>query len=125
MIMETLKHTADRILNGDNPQVAIKEHIDLWNKMPAPGLFTEEPAMTGIDYIDAWLAAAAEYEAFLIGADCPSWADQPQRFLKEPFMFGGRNARMFALIETPFAFRRRLLFTGRTSIKFKTEINAS
>ena len=115
----TLAITAQRIIDGEHPQVAIKEHIDEWNRSFDPALYTQEAPMTGLAYADAWLAAAAEYEAFMIDLPCPAWADAPTRFLSEPFYTGARRAQTVTLVETPFAFRRRLLFTGKTFIRGK------
>lgn len=112
----TLKATARRIINGTDPQLAIKEHVDEWNKSPGPELYGDEPPLTGVPHVDAWLAGAAEYEAFLLDLKYPEWTGMPSRFLSEPFYIGGRNAQIVALVETPFAFRRRLLFTGKTFI---------
>jgi hypothetical protein len=113
----TLKHTADRIIAGTLPVVAIKEHVDAWNKGFDAMLFLREPVLTGIAHVDIWLAAAAEYEAYAIEFECPAWANKAFRFSKEPIFFGGKNSRIIALTETPSAFRRRLLFCGMPSLK--------
>lgn len=113
----TLEVTAKRIIEGIDPQFAIKEHIDEWNRTFDPALYAEEPPLTGLSHVDAWLAGAAEYEAFTIDLACPEWAGASTRFLSEPLYIGGRNAQVVALTETPFAFRRRLAFTGKTFIK--------
>lgn len=112
----TLKITAQRIIDGTDPQFAIKEHIDEWNRSFDPAMYTEEPPLTVLSHVNAWLAGAAEYEAFMIDQNRPEWANVDTRFLPEPFYIGGRNAQIVALTETPFAFRRRLVFTGKTFI---------
>lgn len=114
--MLTLLKTAERIAAGTAPQIAIKEHIDQWNRSKTGDMHRDEPPLTGIALIDAWLAGAAEYEAFMIDQQAPAWTEDPCRFLDEPFLPSGKNSRMIALVETPFAFRRRLLFTGKTFI---------
>lgn len=115
--INSLKYTADRIISGTSPVVAIKEHVDAWNKTFDANLFNEEPALTGVAYVDAWLAGAAEYEAYVIDLDAPLWVNDESRFLSEPIFFGGKNAKIIAMAETPFAFRRRLLFSGKVSLK--------
>ena len=55
----TLKTTARRIIAGTNLQFAVKEHIDEWNRSFDPILYVEEPPLTGIAHVDAWLAGAA------------------------------------------------------------------
>lgn len=114
--MLTLEVTAKRIIDGCNAQMAIKEHIDHWNRSNDSNLFVLKPPLTSCSYIDAWLAGAAEYEAFLIGIEPPQWTREPERFLHEPFFIGGDLARIVAFVETPFSFRRRLVFTGKTFI---------
>lgn len=113
----TLEVTAQRIIDGTNSQTAIKEHIDEWNRSFDALLYASEPPLTGQPWLDAWLAGAAEYEAFMIDQACPEWASAPCRFLTEPFFTGGRNSQIIDMTETPFAWRRRLAFTGKTSIR--------
>lgn len=114
----TLATTAQRIIAGTDPQFAIKEHIDEWNRSFDARLYASEPPLSGRPWLDAWLAGAAEYEAFMINQARPEWADSPCRFLTEPFFASdGKNSRAIDLVETPFAFRRRLVFSGMTTIK--------
>jgi hypothetical protein len=113
----TLAVTAQRIIDGTKLQVAIKEHIDVWNSSFNALLYASEPPLTCLPHVDAWLAGAAEYEAFMIDQACPAWAKLPCRFLTEPFFTGGKNSRIIDMTETPFAWRRRLVFTGKTTIK--------
>ena len=114
--MLTLYKTAERIATGTAYYIAIKEHIDQWNRSKSGDLHKDEPPLTGIAFVDAWLAGAAEHEASLIDQPVPDWTKSPCRFLDEPFLPSGKNSQMIALAETPFAFRRRLLFTGKTFI---------
>ena len=116
-IILTLYKTAKRIVAGTAHYIAIKEHIDQWNRSKSGALHRDEPPLTGIAFIDAWLAGAAEHESLIIDQPAPAWTENPCRFLSEPFYQGGVNSRMIALVETPFAFRRRLLFTGKTFIQ--------
>lgn len=115
----TLEVTAQRIIEGTDPQFAIKEHVDEWNRSFDSCLYSDEPTLTGLPHVDAWLAGAAEYESFLSNQICPQWTGASCRFLPEPFYIGGRNSQIVGLVETPFAFRRRLLFTGKTFIAGK------
>lgn len=116
----TLKQTALRIISGTQSQVAIKEHIDAWNKSFDTGLYADEPPLTGQPHLDAWLAGAAHYEAFLIDEEPPAWVNAPARFLTDPFFSGGQNSRAIALVETPFPFRMRMVFSGKSFIKSPT-----
>jgi hypothetical protein len=121
--MLTLAETARRMENGTSPHIALKEHVDAWNWVPTgtrparEEMFAEEPVwLPDLPWMNAWLAGAAEYEAFLIGAETPAWALKDVRFLRAPFVSGGANARKYALVETPFAWRRRMVFTGKTGL---------
>lgn len=65
---------------------------------------------------DAHIAGLAEHILFdndVPPAGWPDWINAPERFLAEPAYFGGRHARETLMVETPVAFRRRLLFCGR------------
>lgn len=65
---------------------------------------------------NAHIAGLAEHILFdndVPPAEWPAWIDAPERFLAEPAYFGGKHARDHLMIETPAAFRRRLLFCGR------------
>lgn len=114
----SLAHTAQRIQSGTNPVIAIKEHADAWNQRHDPILFEEKPELIqGQSWLDAWLAGAAEYEAFLIAVDAPAWALEDHRFLFSPHIVGGANGRRYGLMETPFAWRRRMIFGGSTMLR--------
>ncbi len=117
MLNLTLQVTAQRLIDGTTSQIALKEHIDEWNRSFDARLFEAEPPLTGKPELDAWLAAMAEYEAAAIGQACPSWANSPGRFLSEPVYFGGARSREFLANETPVAWSRRGLFPGTTWIK--------
>lgn len=118
MVNYDLAHTAIRIRSGTDPVIAIKEHADAWNQQRAQEMFNEEPAFVeGQSWLDAWLAGAAEYEAFLIDVATPDWALREERFLKRPHIVGGANGRRYGLMETPFAWRRRMIFGGRTMLR--------
>ena len=113
----TLARTADRIIAGTSHLIAFKEHIDTWNKTHDPELYRVEPQLTNQPHLDAWLAGAAHYESFLIDGQCPSWANESCRVLASPYFPNGKNSKMIALVETPFPFRMRMVFTGKTFLR--------
>lgn len=118
MVIYSLVHTAERIHSGVDPVIAIKEHADAWNKQRTSELFRDEPVLLeDRSWLNAWLAGAAEYEAFLIDAATPAWALQDSRFLRQPHIVGGANGRRYGLMETPFAWRRRMIFGGKTMLR--------
>lgn len=60
---------------------------------------------------DATLAAYADFLAGRIGIAAPSWSFEYERISPEPwFAVDGPRARLFALRDTPPAFKRRNLF---------------
>ena len=111
-----------RISVGTMVEIAVKEHIDAWNKAFDIGLYQEEPALTGLPYVDAWLAGAAHYEAYLLEKECPFWATEPVRFLNKPLFIGGKYARMLAIEETPFPWRIRRLYSGKSNIRSPSQV---
>ncbi|HEY1639173.1 MAG TPA: hypothetical protein VGG35_00670 [Streptosporangiaceae bacterium] len=69
-------------------------------------LLEDEPASTGDERWDVFLAALGEHVAARDGRSAPGWAEQ--RSLRQVwFPFSTRAARMDALVHAPAAFRRR------------------
>lgn len=116
----SLERTVERIRDGVTPVVALKECCDAWNACRAPEWYMGDPILLdqpNLRHINIWVAGAAEYAAFLIHELPPAWTERSCRFLDRPIISGhGANARRYALVETPFAFRRRLLFSGKTML---------
>lgn len=78
---------------------------------PAPGRLAGRFAEGAL--ADATLAAYAEFLAERIKATPPAWCFEPERIAPEPwFAEEGPRARLFALRDTPPAFKRRNLFTA-------------
>ena len=76
----------------------------------------EAPKLLNHAIFNAHIAGLAEHILLDNGVpptDWPDWINAPERFLVEPAYFGGRHAREILMVETPVAFRRRLLFCGR------------
>lgn len=62
---------------------------------------------------DATLAAYADWLSARLGSAPPAWCFEPERISPEPwFADEGPRARLFALCDTPPAFKRRNLFTS-------------
>jgi len=101
MIEYNLYNTALRIINGCSMQVAINDHIHQWNRMRSRMLYLEEPPLSGKDYVDAWLAATAEYESFIIGDIPPQWTENTCRFLKRHGLSVVLAAKTFAKLHWP------------------------
>jgi hypothetical protein len=71
------------------------------------------PEVVGDDTIDAWIGAAGEHLAQRWGLRVPPWTQRPAHFaLEEPvFMPDSSALRAILIVESPPAFRSRLLFT--------------
>ena len=66
---------------------------------------------------DAYLAAVAEHLALRFRLDTPAWSNAPCRFLSEPFFAGGMEGlKPLLLVESPLAFRRRLIFISHDAL---------
>lgn len=90
-----------------------REFLDEWQTM-APKqkivALSEEPRRLG-GVKDAYLAALAEHLALSDRLPVPGWTEQSDRFLSEPFFAGGlESLKAILLVESPLAFRRRLIF---------------
>jgi hypothetical protein len=79
-------------------------------------LLEQEPAGTGDEHWDVFLAALAEHVAARDGRDGPAWAGirSLRRFW---FPFNDRAARVDALVHAPAAFRRRGVFVARQELE--------
>ena len=93
--------------------VGVREFIDAWQSLRTEqkkAALTAEPRRIG-RVKDAYLAALAEHLALSDRISVPAWTEQPDRFLSEPFFAGGlESLKAILLVESPLAFRRRLIF---------------
>jgi hypothetical protein len=99
--------------------VATREFLDSWQGM-APAerkiALATEPEPIGRVH-DAYLAALAEHLALTQRMDAPSWTQASSRFLAEPFFAGGlESLKATLLVESPLAFRRRLIFISANAL---------
>jgi len=66
---------------------------------------------------DAYLAAVAEHLAQVHGLDVPAWAEHRGLDLARPFFAGGLESLKALLhVESPTAFRRRMLFVSKNAL---------
>jgi hypothetical protein len=98
--------------------VHLREFLDEFYVEPSKAerqrMLEDEPAPTGNSRADAYLAAVAEHLAFRYGLDVPAWALSESRFLHTPhFPAGLESLKAITLVESPTAFRRRLIFVDR------------
>jgi hypothetical protein len=76
-------------------------------------MLSNEPPLSGNAREDAYLAAMAEHLAFRNRLPVPEWTGADARFLKRPFFPAGlETLKATFLVESPTAFRRRMIFVG-------------
>ncbi len=76
----------------------------------------DEPLLLD-DVKDAYLAAVAEHLASCYRLTPPGWAESHGRPLKRAFFAGGLESLKATLtVESPSAFRRRLLFVSKNAL---------
>ncbi len=99
---------------GADPFIPIRDLLDDYRQTESVArrlLSIEEPAPTGEVRFDAYLAALAEHFATQDGYAPPAWVEGPGRFLERSWFREPREGFWpMALVQTPPAFRRRLVF---------------
>src|SRR5260370_4489462 len=74
-------------------------------------MLEDEPQITEDDGADAYYAAVAEHLALTYRLPVPPWTAGAARFLKRPFFPSGlESLKATLLVESPTAFRRRMIF---------------
>jgi hypothetical protein len=98
---------------------AVREFLDSWQTMTNAeriSAIADEPFTVG-KVQDAYLAALAEHLALSARFFVPAWTEQEERFLTEPFFAGGlESLKATLLVESPLAFRRRLIFISANAL---------
>ena len=84
---ETLRY---RMIVHDLPRRFHSASLDLQKQMLKP-----RPPLTERKW-DALLAATAEHLAILHGLAAPAWIDEPERFLRIPWIIGSKHCTVFA-----------------------------
>lgn len=76
-------------------------------------MLADEPPRDSVDRRNAYLAAVAEHLALKYRLPVPDWTGHPARFLSRPyFPCGLESLKATLLVESPTAFRRRMIFVG-------------
>jgi hypothetical protein len=115
----TLRDVARRVAAGALPfDHAVREFLDSFDARPgARAAAIAEPPELLEPVRDAYLAAVAEHLAQLHGFDVPDWAERRGLDLEHPFFAGGlESLKARLLVESPAAFRRRMLFVGSDAL---------
>ncbi len=111
----TLREAVDQVIQGYDFFHATDEFLDEFyvaRPEQRQRMIDEQPSLTGVSFQDAYVGAMGEHLARRWGLDIPAWADDPCRFLEEPYFPPYTQlAKAAFLHDSPIAFRRRLIFT--------------
>ena len=115
----SLRDVARLTLAGDRFDPPLREFLDefyLADPAARQRAIEAEPAALA-PVKDAYLAAVAEHLALRFGLDVPEWSEAPSRFLDKPFFAGGMEGmKALLIVESPLAFRRRLIFVSADAL---------
>jgi hypothetical protein len=118
----TVADIASQIRQADSERVRWRMFLEFRRGAAEAGrtaltLIEDEPATTGDLRYDALLAAAAEDVTARYGTPSPLWTITTDRFLRSAWWVSDLpSARMYALMGTPAAFRRRGIYVDRYDI---------
>jgi hypothetical protein len=108
-----------RARDGTQPfDAALHEFLDSFYAAPEQrGAALETCPVPLDDLRDAYLAATAEHLARCHDIAIPEWSEHHGRQLKRPFFAGGLESLKARLtVESPIAFRRRMLFVSKNAL---------
>ena len=115
----TIREVSIRAGNGTQAfDVALREFLDTFYAEPAQrDAALREPPVPIDDLHDAYLAATAEHLARCHDLAVPQWSESHGLSLRRPFFAGGLESLKARLtVESPAAFRRRLLFVSKNAL---------
>lgn len=95
----------------------LREFVDEFHSAPSAAraslLSGEPPLLAGDERANAYYAAVAEHLALTHRLQVPAWTQSEERFLRKPFFPAGlESLKATLLVESPPAFRRRMIFVG-------------
>jgi hypothetical protein len=123
---QSLFEVAERTIDGQPFDPILREFLDeFYNHAELrESMLATEPSNVGA-LEDAYLAAVAEHLAEYWRLRCPPWVNGRHRFLHSPFFAGGlENLKATLLVESPIAFRRRMIFVGANVLNRPRQVNA-
>jgi hypothetical protein len=118
---KTLSEVADRILQGADAGMEIKDFLHEFQSGASPMMLQQQPpALAGSvergAMLDAYLQALAVYLSAKLDSDPPQWT-HPAIQLPEPwFASPGAAIRNYLLLSSPGPFRSRNLFIDEDSL---------
>lgn len=98
--------------------VALREFLDHFYANPSERVDALQTEPVPLDDLrDAYLAATAEHLARCHDLPVPEWTERHGRPLKRPYFAGGlESLKALLTVESPAAFRRRLLFVSKDAL---------
>jgi hypothetical protein len=115
----TLCEVVRRVKSGEQQfDPSLHEFLDSFYANPGSRQAAIEDRPASIDALhDAYVAAVAEHLARSHRLSIPEWTETHGNGLHEPFFAGGLQSLKGALfVESPLAFRRRLLFISKNAL---------
>jgi hypothetical protein len=112
----TLAEVAQRRNAGEDFSVLLREFLDEFygavRRGEATACIADEPERVVNVQEHASLGAIGEHLARRWNLPIPAWTDDPSRFLHRPYFTTTlEGLKALLLVESPIAFRRRLIFT--------------
>jgi hypothetical protein len=97
---------------------AVREFLDYFYSNPAEREASLSAKPISLDDLrDAYLGATAEHLARRYDLPIPPWAETYGLALKRPFFAGGlESLKALLTVESPTAFRRRMLFVSKNAL---------
>lgn len=115
----SLREVSNRALRGeDTLDRSLREFLDFFYANPRQRRAALKVRPRPIDDLsDAYLAATAEHLARSFKLRVPAWSEIHGHGLKRPFFAGGlESLKGILTVESPSAFRRRLLFVSKNAL---------
>jgi hypothetical protein len=116
----TLAEVALRVKNGAAFGVALSEFLDEFygNPQQRQTMIADEPERLADNREHAMLGAVGEHLARRWNLAVPAWTDDATGFLHEPhFTTPIQNLKAMLLVQSPQAFRRRMIFTEAAPLR--------
>jgi hypothetical protein len=115
----TLFEVANRAADGKQGfDLALREFLDSFHANAEQRKAAIQQQPQALDPLrDAYIAAVAEHLARCYRLDIPEWAETQGMDLKRPFFAGNlESLKARLMVESPTAFRRRMLFVSKDAL---------
>jgi hypothetical protein len=115
----TIHEVSVRASNGEQVfDPALREFLDHFYANPAERVESLHAQPMPLDDLrDAYLGATAEHLARRYDLPIPAWSETYGMALRRPFFAGGlESLKALLTVESPTAFRRRMLFVSKNAL---------